>query len=362
MRIVLVTSLERGGPLEQALTLARGLTARGASVAMVCASPEAAERASAAGASPAVIPLGWPLDLRRAVRVRRFACGADVVHGHDRRSGLWVRALPPRRPTARVYTVHGLPDEYLPPPVGSARPGLRATLAYRCVDAWLSRRADALVVPSVAVARLLEGRLGFPAGRMHVIPNGVPVPAAPVAHGDLVGTISTLDPVKGLDVYLRAAALLARERPGLRFGLFGSGGEAERLRVLAASLGLNGRLEAPGHVPADAALARLRVFVLSSYMENAPMSLLQAMAAGVPVVATAVGGVPEIVSEETAQLVPAGDERALADAIARLLDDPGLAHEQAAAARRVVQERFDAGHNADAMLRLYERVTGGRAA
>jgi glycosyltransferase involved in cell wall biosynthesis len=356
MRIVLVTSLERGGPLEQALTLARGLVARGASVGMVCACGQAAERAAAAGATPAVIPLGWPLDLRGAVGVRRFARSAHVVHGHDRRSGLWVRALPPPRPTARVYTVHGLPDEYLPPPAGRVRPGLKATVAYRGVDAWLARRADALVVPSLAVARLLVGRLGFPAERMHVIPNGVPVPAAPVVHGDLVGTISTLTPVKGLDVYLRAAALVARQRPDVRFGLFGSGAEADRLRALAGSLGLNGRLEAPGHVPADTALARLRVFVLSSYMENAPMSLLQAMAAGVPVVATAVGGVPEIVSERTAQLVPAGDEDALAAAITRLLDDPWLAREQAAAARRLVQDRFDASQNADAMLRLYERL------
>ena len=360
MRIVLVSSLERGGPVEQALLLAAGLVERGHSVALACATSEVAERATAAGAEAAVIPLERPLDIRGGRAVHRFAQGADVVHGLDRRSGLWVRLLPPRRPCRRVFTIHGLPDEYLPPPVGRERPGPRAVLAYRCLDPWLSRRADALVVPSRAVARLLSSRLGFPAGRIHVIPNGVAeVAPAPVSSDGLVGTLSVLDPVKGLDVFLRAAARLAEQRPELRFGLFGTGPDEARLHGLAATLGLAGRLEAPGHLPAAQALARLRVFVLSSHMENAPMALLEAMAAGIPAVATEVGGVPEIVSNGTAQLVPPGDDAALAGAIARLLDDPDLARRQAEEARRLVRERFGAGDNADATLALYERLLAG---
>jgi glycosyltransferase involved in cell wall biosynthesis len=355
VRIVLVSSLERGGPVEQALLLATGLVERGHSVAVACATPQVAERATAAGAEAGVVPLARPLDVRGGRAVRRFARGADVVHGLDRRSGLWVRLLPPRRPCRRVYTIHGLPDEYLPPPVGRERPGPRAVLAYRCLDPWLARRADALVVPSHAVARLLNSRLGFPAGRIHVIPNGV-ARVSPGPPGELVGTLSVLHPVKGLDVFLRAAARLAARRPELRFGVFGTGPEEAALQRLAAALGLTERLEAPGHVPAPDALARLRVFVLSSYMENAPMALLEAMAAGIPAVATDVGGVPEIVSNGTAQLVPPGDDAALAGAIARLLDDPHLARRQAQAARRLVGERFAAGANADAMLALYERL------
>jgi glycosyltransferase involved in cell wall biosynthesis len=361
VRVVLVSSLERGGPVEQGLLLAAGLVERGVSVALVSASPEMAERAAATGAEPAVIPLERPLDLRGGRAVRAFARGADVVHGLDRRSGLWVRLAPPRRPCRRVYTVHGLPDEYLPEPVGRARPGARAVLAYRGVDAWLARRADALVVPSNAVAGLLSARLGFPADRIHVIPNGVGH-VVPGAGGELVGTLSVLHPVKGLDVFLRAAARLAARRPELRFGLYGAGPEEARLHSLARALGLTGRLEAPGHVPAPDALARLRVFVLSSYMENAPMALLEAMAAGIPVVATTVGGVPEIASNGTAQLVPPGDDAALAAAIERLLDDPELSRRQAEAARRLVRERFGAGTNADATLALYERLVAGEAA
>jgi glycosyltransferase involved in cell wall biosynthesis len=112
-------------------------------------------------------------------------------------------------------------------------------------------------------------------------------------------------------------------------------------------------------VPAAEALARLRVFVLCSHMENAPMALLEAMAAGIPAVATAVGGVPEIVTNGTAQLVPPGDDAALAAAIGRLLDDSELSRRQAEAGRRLVRERFAAGATADATLALYERLVAG---
>ena len=355
MKVVLVTSLERGGPLEQALTLAAGLTARGADVRMICASANQADRAESSGAEPVVLPLRRPLDMSSGLRLRRLFSDADAVHAQDRRSGLWLRMRPPRRPAVSIYTLHGLPDPYLPPPVGPPRPGMRATLAYRGLDAWLARRVDALVVPSGALARVFSERLGFPAQRMRVIPNGVAVPEPPRASGGgLVGCISVLEPVKALDVFLCAAARLARERRDVGFALFGTGSEEARLRALAAELGLADRLEAPGHIPAPDGLARLAVFVLPSYMENCPMSLLEAMAAGVPVVATRVGGIPEIVSDGTGVLVPAGDEGALSDAIAGLLDDPDRSASVAAAGRRRVIDHFSADVNADATLRLYE--------
>jgi glycosyltransferase involved in cell wall biosynthesis len=219
VRVVLVTSLERGGPLEQTLVLARGLASSGVSTRMICASREVARRAEAAGAEPVVIPLRHPLDAAAAVRVRRSTGEADVVHAQDRRSGLWLRLLPPARPAVRVYTVHGLPDAYLPPPAGPARPGARARLAYRGLDAWLCRRADAVVVPSQAMARILVERLGFPAERMNVIPNGVHPRASRASEGDLVGCVSVLEPVKALDVFLCAGA--------------GGGGEREEVRARA---------------------------------------------------------------------------------------------------------------------------------
>ena len=107
-------------------------------------------------------------------------------------------------------------------------------------------------------------------------------------------------------------------------------------------------------MPARDALSRLAVLVLSSWMENAPLAVLEAMAAGVPVVATRVGGVPELVPEGAGQLVAPGDPAALAAAIARLLDDPALADAQAAAARAHVVRTGGADAMVERTLALYE--------
>lgn len=357
MRVVLVTTIERGGPIEQALLLSRGLARAGASVLVTCANEQLAERFAVEGVRAAVVPLRHQADAAGAARVWRLAHGADVVHAHDRRAGLWTRIGP--RPSSggiRVYTAHGIPEPYHPPPVGPDRPGWKAVLMYRGLDAGLCRRADAIVVPSRAVADDLVARLGYPRQLLTVIPNGIELTPPRGHDGELVGTFSVLEPFKGIDVFLRAVAQLAPARPDWRFASFGVGSDAERLRALADELGIAGRVEWPGFVPGPQARARLRVYVLSSYWENAPMALLEAMADGVPIVATAVDGVPEIVDETTARLVPSGDPTALAAAIERAVDDgPGTAV-RVAAARLRVEERYTAQRNADAIAALYERL------
>jgi glycosyltransferase involved in cell wall biosynthesis len=356
-----VAHLERGGPIEHTLQLAGAMAHDGVDVGAVCASGEILERFRAAGADATEIPLRSSWDGRRARQVWSYVRGSDVVHAQDRRSGLWVRLGPRPRPGGlRIYTVHGLPDEYLPLPGQRASPGARATLAYRGLDAALCRRADAIVVPSSAFAELLASRLGFPRRKLTVIPHGVDVPKTPISPGSLVGTVSLLEPVKGLDVFLRSAARLSRRRPELRFAIFGSGPEANRLASLARRLGIGERVEFPGYVPRSEALGRLAVFVVSSYVESGPLTLLEAMAAGIPVVATRVGGVPEIAAEGTAQLVPPGDDAALADAIARLLDDTGLRERQAWAARERVLAHYTPEACARATLDLYRRLLAAR--
>ncbi|MDQ3092342.1 MAG: glycosyltransferase family 1 protein, partial [Actinomycetota bacterium] len=91
MKVVLATSLERGGPVEQAIVLASGLTAQGVSVVGICANESLAQRFSAAGAHAEVLPSRRWRDAGAAMRLRRLAAGADVRHAHDRRTGLWVR-------------------------------------------------------------------------------------------------------------------------------------------------------------------------------------------------------------------------------------------------------------------------------
>jgi glycosyltransferase involved in cell wall biosynthesis len=356
LRVVLVTTLERGGPIEQCLLLAARLAARGDHVLVTCTNPSLAERFSAAGADVEVVPFRSQADMAAARRMWRLARGADVVHAHDRRSGLWVRLGPrPRRGGLRVYTAHGIPFEYHPPPAGPEHPGLKATLLYRGLDSALNARCDAVIVPSRAVADDLVARLGYPRDKLHVIPNGIDLPPFEPGGGELIGTLSVLERFKGIDVFLHAAAELRARHPDWRFAAFGVGSDEERLRRIAAELPLDGRLEWPGFVPFAEALARLRVYVLSSYWENAPMALLEAMAAGVPVVATGVYGVPEVVDETVAEVVPPGDPTALAGAIERLVEDEARRDAVVRAARERVEERFTAERNAAAIRDLYEQ-------
>lgn len=352
MRVVLVTTLARGGPLEHALVLARGLARRGVDVRAICASTGTCERFEAAGARAEPLVLGQGPDLAGARRLWRRLRGHDVVHAQDRRAGLWTR-LAPRLRALTVYTVHGLPDAYLPPPAGPAAPSLRDRLAYEGIDAGLARRAHLVIVPSATLAQVLTSRLRFPPGRIRVIANGVEIPSAPAAGGCEVGTLSVLEPVKDLHTFLAAAELLARDRPELRFAVFGEGSQRAALARHARLLGLDDRLEMPGHVARGVAMRRLRVVVMPSLTETAPLGLLEAMAAGLPVVASRAGGIPEIAGEQTALLVAPRDVEGFAVAIARLLDDPSLAAARGAAGRERVRRCFSEDAFVDATLEAY---------
>ena len=360
MRVLLATSLEGGGPIEHAIVLARHLRRAGVEVTATCASSAVAERFAATGADPVELPLRGPGDFRGGAALARLGRDHDVLHAQDRRCGLWSR-IPPRRhgDPARVYTVHGLPDPFLPLPENLGhRPGLRANLAYRGLDAWLARRTDALVVPSRALADLLVRRLGFPSGNMHVVPNGVEVDGAPRgAVGELVATVSLLGPVKGLDTFLAAAASISRRRPEQAFAIVGDGPERGRLEALASRLGAP--VEFTGTVPMEQVVPRLRVFVLPSLFENCPLSLMEAMAAGIPSVATAVGGVPELVGD-AALTVPPTDAAALEQAIERLLADPPRAAELGARGHERIARDFSAERNAAVLIGLYERIAARR--
>jgi glycosyltransferase involved in cell wall biosynthesis len=358
MKVALVTSLVRGGPLEVALMSAGSLAAAGVDVHAVCTDQAIATRFARRGGTPHVVGLRRPPDPRGVRALRRALAGVDVAHSHDRRGGFWLRALP--RPAGRpavVHTIHGLPDAYLPPPAGPSRPGPWARARYQLVEGALARRST-LITPSKAIAAALVARLGIPAGHLSVVPNAVD-PATPCAGPrDAIGTLSVLEPVKGIDVFLRAAAVVCRERPAQRVVVFGEGSAGPALRATARGLGLD--VDFAGMVPAPAALARLAVLAIPSHLENQPMALHEAMAAGVPVVASRVGGIPEATPAGTAALVPPADPAAMAAAISRLLDDPDAGRRQAASARAHVDRHARPEVHARRTLALYEQALAGR--
>jgi glycosyltransferase involved in cell wall biosynthesis len=252
-----------------------------------------------------------------------------------------------RRGPLRVHTLHGLPEPFLT----DAAPSLKARVAYRGLDRGLRRFTDVLVTPSHAMAQLLAERVGYDAGELVVVPNGVDVPEVPLARGERVGTIALLEPVKGLQYLIEAA----RRLPDTRFVIFGTGSQEAELRALAAGL----PIEFAGYVPSAEALEQLSIFVLPSIMENSPLAMLEALAAGIPVVASRVGGIPEYAAPGTATLIEPRDPVALAAAIGELLADPVLASRRVRAGREAARER-SAARTAERMLELYAAALSRR--
>ncbi len=242
----------------------------------------------------------------------------------------------------------------------------------RRVQRWTSRLADAVVTNAEAIAERLRAE-GYEADKIEVIHNGIVPAEVPVrlpgtglrrdlgvpAAAPLVGVVSRLDPLKGLDDFLDAAALVAGRHPETRFLIVGgpAAGVGEpyvaELRLRIEDLGLGDRVFLTGaRTDVPDILPELTVSVLPSLTEGLSNSLLEAMAAGLPVVATDVGGNPEIVEDGvTGLLVPANDPDSLAAAVGRLVASPGLGRELGRAGRTRVATHFTPE-------RLVERTTG----
>ena len=173
----------------------------------------------------------------------------------------------------------------------------------------------------------------------------------------MIGIVGRLTPRKGHRLLLEALARISRERPGLswRLVIVGEGEDEEALRRLAGELGLARRITWLGQRPdAPGLMAALDVFVLPSTVEAMPLTILEAMAAGVPVVATSIFGVPEIVFEgESGLLVPPGDALALARALTVLLENPELRRRFGEAGRRLHRSRFTVDRMAEETARVY---------
>jgi uncharacterized protein (TIRG00374 family) len=230
---------------------------------------------------------------------------------------------------------------------------------------WTTR--DAIAV-SNSVRRFCIERRGIPADRITVLPNAVAraangaAPPLPVPSGArLIGSITRLHPVKGVRDLVAAMAEVVRDIPEAHLVLWGDGPEHQALETLAGALGIAGHVHFLGYQP-DAArhLGALDCFVLPSLSEGSPNALLEAMAAGCPIVATRVGGVTELVTDgQEALLVEPGAPRALAAAIVSLLRDRGLAQRLARAAE-AASLRCSMEAHVGVLTRLYRAAAGSQ--
>ncbi|HSL93592.1 MAG TPA: glycosyltransferase [Bacillota bacterium] len=218
------------------------------------------------------------------------------------------------------------------------------------------------IAVSSPIATELRGQ-GVAARQIVIIPNGIDewpaVGQALVAReGTLVCSIGRFTHIKGFDVLLQAMALLSSRGLRFRLVLIGDGPDATALRELAERLAIADRVDFMGYVHnARGMLADADLLVLASRSEGQPIVLLEAMAAGVPVVSTAVGGVPEIVKDgDTGLLVPAEDPEALADAMQRVIQDPELAQRLRSNGRHWYEEHGTGEKMVRETLRCYEEL------
>lgn len=367
MRVVYVSSIPRGGPLSHLLQLAPRVEALGVDVLVLCAADEVAAAFRRKGVGAVSLPLRHKFDLLGALR-SWGRMKVDVVHTHDRRAGLLSRPLGRVRGAGIVHTLHGLPEEIAPRLGRDGAPApsdaSRARLAwivhgYLPIEATLSRLGT-VVIPSRAMLRFLVEH-GFPSERLRLIPHGVD-PRPPVEAGKgrplVVATAANLERWKGIDVLLDACA---RVETPLRLEVFGDGAERPRLEAQAARLGVDARFH--GYVAdVPARLSGLDLFALPSRGENLPVAVMEAMAAGLPVVATRVGGVPELVVDgETGLVVEPDDAPALASALQSLAGDRARRGALGRAGARRIREHFSAEVIARRMVDLYEELLHGAA-
>ena len=364
-----VDNLNVGGTELNAVRTARLLRAAGVPLRVYAMQPTGPLRIryDALGVEVVPIPLGGSLTgltaLRQGLRFARQLrdSGDAILHCHDRYSNVFGAFWGRIAGTAAIITSRRWDQRE-----GSA--GLRRLnrLAFRASSAVVAnsgrvQRAltleDGVLAPRTALISNFVEADAFErpdAGEVGVRRQAVGLPPdTPV-----VGIVANLRPVKDHVLFLRMAALVAASDSRVHFAIIGEGDQRERLEREAGRLGLVGRVHFLGLLPDRPNPFQLvDIATLTSRTEGFPNSILEAMAAARPVVATEVGGVPDAVVEGvTGFMVPPGVAESFAGAVLRLLGDPGLARRCGEAGERLARDRFSETRVLADLQALYERV------
>ncbi|MGD1047272.1 MAG: glycosyltransferase family 4 protein [Candidatus Krumholzibacteriaceae bacterium] len=359
MRVLLANSeaLMRGGEFQTA-ALARALMRSGCEVMLAARAGSALSRA-ASGSIPVEefgfenVPVVTPFAVARLVSRWR----ADLLHAQtsSAHTHLWLargllRGAPPLVVSRRVAF-----------PIGR---DLFSLLKYR------TGVAHYIPISRAAAGSLLER--GVSAARMTVIPSGIDVEAFRTAKASsglerrwgivkgecVIGVVAAFEAEKGHRILLRAAERVVRESPNVRFILVGEGSLERALRDEIAALGIERAVECvPPDAPLEEMLPLFDIFVLPSLQEGLSTALIAAMAAGLPVIASDTGGIPEVIVPGSGLLVPPGDDAALAGAMQGLIADERLRGSMGEAAR-IRGADFDMTRTVERTIEVYRRILG----
>lgn len=285
----------------------------------------------------------------------------DIIHTHRYKENLVGWAISRTRGRVRlVSTIHGLPEAPRSGFRDQVVSRVRARMDYGLLDRTFSR----VIAVSEDVQRQLVHKRLCSAGKVEVIRNGIEVPPAPTGRlageiaGPHIGTVGRLVPVKDFDLFLEVAAAIRRRVPSARFTILGDGAMKDALCRRASELGLGEAFAIlPPRPDPMPFYWSLDLYLNTSRHEGLPLSILEAMACGVPVVAPRVGGLPEIIRHEgEGVLVDGRDAEGLAAACLRLIEDRRLASTVAAGGRRRVAEAFSGDRMAEQYTCLYQRL------
>jgi glycosyltransferase involved in cell wall biosynthesis len=349
---IFLTSFDPGGTERQMIELVRRLDRTRWQVHVACFHARGAwlERAAERAASLVEFSIPSFLDTAAWRQARQFA---SWCRHHD------IRVLQTADLYANIFALPAAAAADVPVRIASRRdinPG--RTMAQIAVQRAAYACSHRIVANSRAAAVRVQ-REGISSSKVAVIANGIdldrfPTPATG-SGGRRVLTVANLRPEKGHDVVIEAAAIVLRQFPDVTFEFVGGGSERPRLAALADARGVQHAILFEGHCEdVGRRMAAADVFVLASRTEAFPNAVLEAMAAGLPVVATRVGGIPEIVDDgRTGLLVPAGDPASLADRLMRTLADAPLRARLGAAARQHITDNFSFERMTAAFESLY---------
>ncbi len=277
----------------------------------------------------------------RAVAQHVAKAKPDVVHGHGAKGGAYARAAASKikssagRPVAAFYTPHGGTLNFDPRSLEGR--------IYHGIERLLARRTAGLIFESDYARRQFLQHIGDLGIALRVIPNGLSpedfAPHAPEPGAADFLFVGELRDLKGVDALLRALRILNAERPA-RAIIVGSGPDEAKFRHLATELGLDGLVSFTGAMPARSAFRLGRCLVVPSLKESFPYIVLEGAAARLPLVATHVGGIPEMVAGTPVQLVEPGNVAQLADAMRRAVSNRDDVSREVESLAKAVAARF----------------------
>jgi glycosyltransferase involved in cell wall biosynthesis len=352
-----------GGIFRHILDLAKGQAERGHEVGIIADSLTGGERADKAFAEIAPrLKLGvhrlairrepWPSDFWVWFRFMRMihAMKPDVLHGHGAKAGAYLRLRSRSQKMIRVYTPHGGSLHYGPDTFKGQ--------LYGRLERALMDSTDLFLFESAFARDTYQRMIGTPRSVVRCVFNGVtaaefdPVPKA----DDLTDIVyvGEFRRIKGADLLVDALARLHATGRQLTLTLAGDGEEMPTLKAQVEQLGLTQSVRFIGHVKARYGFSKGRLLVVPSRGDSMPYVVIEAGAAGIPMVAAGVGGIPEIFGPETQSLFAPSSVDAMADAIRAALADPAAAEARAKALRERIFLHFSQNAMVDGVLAGYQ--------